>query len=77
MGYDEQAMDEGRKVWRTALKGACGGMLGGVLFMCIYYLVEQWTRPNPYNLLTLLATPVLVILGGMVGLLVAAWYSSD
>ena len=52
-------------------------MVGGLVFTCLYYLYEQLTRPNPYNVLTLFAAPVFVIFGALVGLLAAAWYSSD
>jgi hypothetical protein len=67
---------EGRE-WRAALWGAGCGMLGGLVLTCLYFLYEQLTRPNPYNVLTLFAAPVFVVIGGMAGLLAAAWYSSD
>ena len=70
-------MGEERSGWRAAAWGAGCGMLGGLLFTCLYYLYEQLARPHPYNVLTLFAAPVFVILGGMVGLLAAAWYSSE
>jgi len=53
-------------------------MLGGLAVTFLYYLYERLAHPNPYNTLTLfLGAPVFVILGAMVGLLAAAWYSSD
>ena len=70
-------MDEERSEWRAALWGVGCGMLGGLAFTCLYYLYEQLTRPNPYNVLTLFGAPVYVICGALVGLLAAAWYSSD
>ena len=73
----EERVGEERSDWRTALWGAGCGMLGGLALTCLYFLYEQLTRPNPYNVLTLFAAPVFVILGGIIGLLAAAWYSSD
>ena len=70
-------MGKERSGWRAALWGVGCGMLGGLAFTCLYYLYEQLTRPNPYNVLTLFGAPVFVIFGAMVGLLAAAWYSSD
>ena len=67
---------DGRE-WQTAAWGAGCGMLCGLVLTCLYFLYEQLTRPNPYNVLTLFAAPVFVIIGGMAGLLAAAWYSSD
>lgn len=70
-------MGERRGGWRAAWLGAGLGMAGGLAFMCLYYLYEQLTRPNPYNALTFFSAPVYMALGALVGLLAAAWYSSD
>ena len=71
-------MEPRRSRWRTALWGACGGVVAGVVGALLHYWYEQATSPNPYNVLTLfLLAPVLAILGAMAGLLAAAWYSSD
>jgi hypothetical protein len=69
---------EGRSSWRAALWGAGCGMLGGLLIACLYYLYEQLTRPNPYYVLTLIYSALIFpVFGGIVGLLAAAWYTSD
>lgn len=70
-------MGEERSGWRAAVWGAGLGMLGGLIVPCLLFLYEQLTDPNPWSVLTLFAAPVFIILGGMVGLLAAAWYSSD
>jgi len=70
-------MGDERGGWRAALWGTCLGMVAGLAFMCLYYLYEQLTRPSPYNALTFFAAPVYMTLGAIVGLLAAAWYSSD
>ncbi|HEX8721167.1 MAG TPA: hypothetical protein VF736_11085 [Pyrinomonadaceae bacterium] len=63
--------------WRPASRGAGFGALGGVVATCVQYLYEQLTAPHPYNAFTFLNAPVYAILGAIVGLLVAAWYTSD
>ena len=71
-------MAGGRDRWRAAAWGAGCGMLGGLAFDCLYYVVEQLLRPGTYNGLTfVIGAPVFAALGALVGLLAAAWYSSD
>jgi hypothetical protein len=71
-------MGWGKDDWRAGLRGAGCGMLGGLAVTCLYYLYEQWVDPSPYNgLMAVIYAPVLAILGGVVGLLAAAWYTSD
>jgi hypothetical protein len=53
-------------------------MLGGLAFDCLYYVVEKLLRPDTSNGLTfVIGAPVFATLGALVGLLAAAWYSSD
>jgi hypothetical protein len=75
--YGEQVMSKGRGEWRAAFWGAGFGVVGGLALVCLHYLYEQLTRPHPYNVLTFLSAPVFMIFGAIVGLLAAAWHSSD
>jgi predicted lipid-binding transport protein (Tim44 family) len=61
-------------VWR----GILGGMLGGLVIGVLRYLYEQYTHPSQYNLFDLyFLTPVLMIVGAPIGLLIVAWLASD
>jgi hypothetical protein len=63
--------------WRWVVRGAGFGVLGGLAIPCVQFAYEQLTHPNPYSVLTFIGAPVYAALGGMLGLLVAAWYRSD
>jgi hypothetical protein len=53
-------------------------MLGGLIIGVLRYLYEQQTRPSQYNLFDLyFLTPVLMIVGAPIGLLIVAWLASD
>jgi hypothetical protein len=53
-------------------------MLGGLVIGVLRYLYEQHTHPSQYNLFDLyFLTPVLMIVGAPIGLLIVAWLASD
>jgi hypothetical protein len=71
-------MAGGRDLWRAGAWGAGCGMLGGLAFDWLCYVVEKLLRPDTSNGLTfIIGAPVFAVLGALVGLLAAAWYSSD
>lgn len=60
-------------VWR----GALGGVICGALAVVLHFAYMQTFHPHPYNVIYLFNLPVAAILGGMVGVLIAALYVSN
>jgi hypothetical protein len=53
-------------------------MFGGFMTAVVQYLYEEHRQLNMYNAIDLyLGTPVYMILGALIGLLIVAWLASD
>ena len=77
-GYERFRMsrseDQRPGVWR----GILGGMFGGFMTAVVQYIYEEHRHPNMYNAIDLyLGTPVYMIVGALIGLLIVAWLASD
>jgi predicted lipid-binding transport protein (Tim44 family) len=69
-----RSQDRRPSVWR----GILGGMFGGFMIGVLRYVYEQHTHPSTYNAIDLyLGTPVFMVVGVLIGLLIMAWLAAD
>jgi hypothetical protein len=53
-------------------------MFGGFMFALVRYIYEVHKHPSMYNAIDLyLGTPVYMIVGALIGLVIVAWLASD
>ena len=57
--------------------GIFGGMLLGIIIVIAHFCYLEFTHPSPYNAIEIFVIPVFAVVGAIIGLFLAAWYSSD